>query len=122
MEYTPYVYYVPPHGLGSNVYPSGLAVGGKCAGAVLPATPGKIQEAAKLLPLPDRYIENMTADSTSELRTEREVYEFCELRCGENLYIPFWKPYGMADEDALCELFRGYFDGKKAETREREEV
>lgn len=118
-EYTPYVYYVPPIGLGVNVYPSALAIGGRAAGTVLPATPGKVQQVAILRPLPERFTD-MTPDSTAELKTDRDVYEYCDLRIGENLYIPFWKHYGMSDQDALCELFRGYFNGKKAEARDRE--
>ena len=118
-EYTPYVYYVPPIGLDINVYPSALAIGGRAAGTVLPATPCKVQQVACLHALPE-YVTDISPDGQSELHTWREVYEYCDLRIGENLYIPFWKLYGLSDEEALCELFRGYHYGKKAEARDGE--
>lgn len=102
-----------PH---NGPFPGGIAVGGKLAGRILGTSPTKEQRLAYRGPLPrpgsvDLY------ESPGEMAYETMIYEYSSLHLHDDLYIPFWKPYGMSVVEAASLLFQGYYDGKKTEAR-----
>lgn len=102
-----------PH---NGPFPGGIAVGGKLAGKILGTSPTKEQRLACKGPLPPPW-EGDPYGIVSEMAYETMIYEYSSLHLHDDLYIPFWKPYGMSVVEAASLLFQGYYDGKKTEAR-----
>lgn len=112
--YTPTVYSATHT---HEIYLGGLAVGGKLAGEVLGGAIGKVQRLSVRKPLPDDFLGD-DAIGTSDVEYVTYVYD--ELRIGESSFIPYWRCANLTPLEGLRELFRGYYNGKEAEARQRE--
>ena len=92
MKYYPFIMY-PMYN--DNCSPSGIAVGGRAAGAILAASPSPRQPVQIREKLPDAPIHPYGVDPLGvALNTYTEVYEYRELRVGSVGYIPYWKVLG----------------------------